>query len=385
MQMKICNNYAKLDTSILDYEDLRIPINENNWRNIKKRSSNVALAITNRCNMFCKVCYAQNEEGGFSFDEMSLETIRQILSRIGKNKKILLLGGEPTLRDDLFDIIKVIKLSGNVPILYTNGIKLADENYVDKLIKAGVKKIFLSIDSLNENIATRLRGDSTCHYSKLEALNNLKRSGKIKVWLSVTVARNINEEEVKSLLDFALEHNNFIKGFIFTPCMSVGWYQLPTSAQLNSADLISILNKLTNGVLEHRYFYEFNLLRYNLNLVLNKIGNNFPLYRNSVYLNVEQKSFKELISVEDLKKINYCFEKKQYFGLLKYVFRYNLWLFVWQAIINPGSIEDISYRRPGLHIMIDEVKLPAVDLNSLAMTSITLAAWQSNIFAVYTI
>jgi uncharacterized radical SAM superfamily Fe-S cluster-containing enzyme len=385
MAVDIYDNYVEQNIDAINYKNFKILINEHNWKYIRWRSSNIALAITNRCNMDCKACYIRNNKGDFGFDEMDFKTIKQILHRIGKNKKILLLGGEPTLRKDLFDVIRLVRLSGNIPILYTNGIKLADSLYVDKIVKSGVKKIYFSLDGLDVNNTVQLRGDSSYHYLKLKALKNLEKVQKIKVWISATVAHNINEEEVKNLLNFALRHNNFIKGFIFVPCTSIGWYQLPTSAQLSSSELIDILFQSTGGIIDYEYFYEFNMLRSNIDVVLNKIGKCFPLYRNSIYLNIKDGRFEQYISVKDLKKINNYLEKKSYFKLLKYVFRYNLWSFVFKALIHSEFTEMASYKRNGLHIMIDEINFPTYDPALLSKVTVTLSEWQNDIFAVITI
>jgi MoaA/NifB/PqqE/SkfB family radical SAM enzyme len=73
---------------------------------------------------------------------MSLSEIKRILLSY-KKKPIVLFGGEPTVRDDLKLIIKTIKDSGNFPQLFTNGLKLSEENYLKELIKSELTYICL--------------------------------------------------------------------------------------------------------------------------------------------------------------------------------------------------------------------------------------------------
>jgi len=384
MQVGTRGVFVQQSPDSLISENLRLSLNKNNWRHVKKLSSNVALAITNKCNMSCKVCYARDDKGGFRFDEMAFETIKHILCQIGKNKKVILMGGEPTLRDDLFDIIQAVKLSGNMPLLCTNGIKLANKHYVDKLVLAGIKKIYFSIDGLDVNSTVCLRGDSTYHSLKLKALNNLKESNKIKVCLSSTIAGDINEEEIRNLLNFAIENNSFIKGIIFFPFNPIGWYQIPASAKLHSSDIINMLSKTTRNSLSKEYFDEFNRLRYNLDKLLNGFNKVFPLYKDSVYVKIIDRKIQQFIQVRDLRKINCYFERKTYYKLSKYVFQKDLWRFALQALIQPAFVEVVSYKKDGLNIRVDNIDLPTHDFSSLSGVTIALIEWQGDIFSTIT-
>lgn len=88
------------------------------------------LDVTNDCNKDCDYCYhdyAPRDE------EISREHIESAVRNI-KTEVIELTGGEPTVRDDLFVILKYIRDNNKYPIILTNGLKLADHSYV-KAIK----------------------------------------------------------------------------------------------------------------------------------------------------------------------------------------------------------------------------------------------------------
>ena len=70
---------------------------------------------------------------------------------------IAFTGGEPLLRKDIFELISHVDKRKAVPILFTNGLLLSDE-VAEKLAKAGLYSIFVSIDSPNPKEHDQLRG-----------------------------------------------------------------------------------------------------------------------------------------------------------------------------------------------------------------------------------
>jgi len=87
--------------------------------------ANLSLSVSHKCNLNCPVCYVSP----LGQEDNALEDLRAKIKNF-QGKMILLTGGEPTLRDDLLEIIKFTRLQGKVPVLITNGVKLADARYV---------------------------------------------------------------------------------------------------------------------------------------------------------------------------------------------------------------------------------------------------------------
>ena len=95
----------------------------------------VFLDVTNRCNMNCPICIATIRGMGFDFNP-PLEYFEKIFSELGRMEPppvVLLFGGEPTVRDDLLEIIRIGRRHGLKPHVVTNGIRLADEEYCRRL------------------------------------------------------------------------------------------------------------------------------------------------------------------------------------------------------------------------------------------------------------
>jgi len=91
------------------------------------------LEVTDRCNTKCKYCYYPTNQ------ELVNPPVKDIVALAEQNKQLapfMLIGGEPTMREDLPDIIKGVSQHG-IPVLVTNGIKLADNDYLQTILDAG--------------------------------------------------------------------------------------------------------------------------------------------------------------------------------------------------------------------------------------------------------
>lgn len=158
--------------------------------------------VSGRCNLNCPLCY----EYGNVADEPSLAEIENVLSKY-KLKNVVLMGKEPTCRDDIFEVIKIASKQNRSSLL-TNGVKLADYDYVARLKEAGLGSITLSFNGFDDKIYEEMNGKPLLDI-KLKALDNIKRVG-IKTILSATLNRGTNESEVKKLFDYCFENRSFI-------------------------------------------------------------------------------------------------------------------------------------------------------------------------------
>ena len=286
------------------------------WEIIKRKITTVQLYITNRCNSFCKICFRKSSYYDFS-QEMSKKDIIKILRKIGKRKRVILIGGEPTIREDLFEIIKLIKKSGNYPELFTNGLKLANPEYVKRLKDCGIKRVYLSFDGFRKNIYTIMNGNENELTLKLLALKNLEIFG-IDVILSVRVVKNLNENEVKKIIEFCIvsaKRNSNIRGVYFYGATPYGRFLLK-GATFSGVELHNLLNKITNGVASLEYFIELEKLYLNLHKFLSKFGINISFGSGGLIGIFKTGSIKRAFSIKFLKRINKKLENKKYFSFL---------------------------------------------------------------------
>lgn len=294
-------------------------ITEKDWEIIRKKMCFIALHLTKLCNSNCNICF----EEAFTTDEMSLQDIKYILSRIGKNKIVDLFGGEPTVRKDFFKIIKLIKESGNYFNLYTNGLKLENENFVNRLKKSGVKEVYLSFNGFKEEIYEKINGDSNQYRRKLKALINLEKYN-IPTLLSVNIVNGINDNQIPEiirLLKISLQKKGFLKGISFYVATPYGRFDTKINKTLTTLDVIKILEKISFAEISRDYFLEFTRLRINLDKILKKIGLYFPLNGClSALFKLEDDKIKGVIDLNKIKRINSSIENRKFFGLFKELF-----------------------------------------------------------------
>lgn len=185
----------------------------------------VLLEITQACNLRCPVCFASAGEAETA--EPSLKEIKgwyEMLMAKGGPFNIQLSGGEPTLREDLPEIIRMGKDLGFEFIqINTNGIKLGESlAYAQSLKGAGLDCAFLQFDGLREDTYKQIRGRSLLH-QKLQAIMNCKTSG-IGVVLVPTLVPNVNVDEIGDILRFAGACMPWVRGVHFQPISYFGRY-----------------------------------------------------------------------------------------------------------------------------------------------------------------
>ena len=183
----------------------------------------VLLELTNRCNLKCPVCFAS--AGEQKPHDLSLEEIGKqydLLMDRGGPFNIQLSGGEPTMRDDLDEIIALGKQKGFTFFqLNTNGVRIAkEEGYAKHLQAAGVSVAFLQFDGLDDQIYRTLRGADLLE-TKLKAIDNCKAVG-LPVVLVPTVAPGINDHALGEVLKFALSRAPHVRGVHIQPISYFG-------------------------------------------------------------------------------------------------------------------------------------------------------------------
>ncbi len=141
--------------------------------------------LTNRCNLYCKHCYSSANQD--RSEELNLEEIKNIAGDLVKNgvKFAILSGGEPLLREDVYEISKVLREKGIKTYLSTNGLLINERNIKD--IKENFDYVGISIDGKPE-IHDRFRGKRGAFEESLKALELCLSEG-VKVGLRFTLTQ----------------------------------------------------------------------------------------------------------------------------------------------------------------------------------------------------
>lgn len=195
------------------------------------------LEVTSRCNLSCSVCFA--DSGPASDPDPTLETItgwyRRVLAADGPCS-IQLSGGEPTLREDLPQIIELGREIGFSFIqLNSNGLRLAQEPaYAHRLRAAGLVSVFLQYDGTEEAIHETLRGRSLLA-TKQRAIENCIAAG-LGVVLVPTLVPGVNTHNLGAIVRAALDFGPGVRGVHFQPASRFGRYEVHNSRRGSAAD-----------------------------------------------------------------------------------------------------------------------------------------------------
>jgi len=117
---------------------------------------------------------------------------------------IAFTGGEPLLRHDIFELVDYVDQRKAMPIMFTNGLLLSDEN-IDSLADAGLYTLFVSLDSTSAEEHDRMRGMPGLFDTAVEGLKRMKEKG-VFVAISSYASRSGTERGMyRKLYEFARE------------------------------------------------------------------------------------------------------------------------------------------------------------------------------------
>lgn len=98
----------------------------------------VSIQTTYKCNMACANCYLGDMLNNEKYQGIDVKKFEDAISKLPRRCDIRFIGAEPTLADNLFEMIKIARKYKHRPQILTNGLKLGQEDYVIKLKEAGL-------------------------------------------------------------------------------------------------------------------------------------------------------------------------------------------------------------------------------------------------------
>ena len=166
------------------------------------------LSVTDRCDLRCTYCMAENMTFLPRKDLLSLEELATLCESFIKRgiKKIRITGGEPLVRRDLMSFIHKLskhRISGKLDeiTLTTNGTLLS--RYAKELKQNGVERINISLDTLDPIVFTKLTRRNALE-AVLKGIDTALEAG-IKVKINTVALKGVNDREIPSLIEWA--HN----------------------------------------------------------------------------------------------------------------------------------------------------------------------------------
>jgi uncharacterized radical SAM superfamily Fe-S cluster-containing enzyme len=181
----------------------------------KSHTGLAIIDITNRCNLTCPVCFANAAAAGYVY-EPTKQQIFDMLENLKQNMPVAppalqFSGGEPTIRKDLFELIKKAKEVGFHHVeVNTNGLRLAnDVNFAKGLVEAGLSTIYLQFDGLTSDVYKFTRGVDLLDI-KMKAIENCREAG-LSIVLVVTLVKGVNDHQIGDIIRFAIDNFDIVR------------------------------------------------------------------------------------------------------------------------------------------------------------------------------
>ena len=187
--------------------------------NFGREISYLRVSITDRCNYRCIYCQSEKEFEFIPHQEiLRFEEIVEIVQEamnLGITK-VRITGGEPLVREGIVDFIKKLREIKKLEdiSLTTNAFFLSE--YAEKLKDAGLNRVNISLDSLQEEKYKRItRGGSL--EKALKGIDSALKAGLLPIKINTVLIRGINDDEVEDFVRLALERPLNIRFIEFMP------------------------------------------------------------------------------------------------------------------------------------------------------------------------
>lgn len=180
--------------------------------------------LTTRCNLKCRICTTYKFSSQID-QELTAAEIKKIVLQAAELglRKIVFSGGEPFLRNDIFEIISFLKKNTKMDVVITTNGTLIDSVLAEKIIQAQTNHLQISLDGATEKIHDLIRGDGS-FVKTTEAIKILNkiRKGSLSLGMSFTVTR-FNYKEMRSFLDLGRDLG--VDNILFIPFIEDNTYR----------------------------------------------------------------------------------------------------------------------------------------------------------------
>ena len=192
----------------------------------------VFLWLDEVCNLFCDHCNIGRNTNLSTFKPtLNLEEKKKIIVRIKEWYKkaffLTILGGEPLLQKDSYELISFAKKQGAIVQITSNGVLLSQKRNAQKLVDSGLDYLDLSLDSYTPDLHDKTRGKKGTHAGVLKTIDNLneikenKKSEFPKIKLN-SIIMNSNLDQLVDLVKLAQSKN--IQGIKFQPIANTDFF-----------------------------------------------------------------------------------------------------------------------------------------------------------------
>ncbi len=177
------------------------------------------ISVTDRCNLACRYCVPREEFPFVTHNDVAryeeILTIVEAATALGITK-IRITGGEPLVRKGLFGFIRRLnELAGIEDIaITTNGVLL--ERYMDDLTASGVRRLNISLDTLDPDIFRQITGKA-CHAQVWRGIMAAHDRGIFPIKLNMVPLRGINDKDIEKMAQLVFSYPFHIRFIEYMP------------------------------------------------------------------------------------------------------------------------------------------------------------------------
>jgi hypothetical protein len=218
--------------------------------------------VTNRCNLRCPICFAHAGAAGYLY-EPSIEQIKEMMVNLLSNRPIetpslQLSGGEPTVREDLPEIVRMAHKIGFVHVeVNSNGIRMAESLEYCKILKdAGVSTVYLQFDGVTPEPYLVARGFNLLDIKK-KAIDNLRKAGYRSIVLVPVLVKGVNDDQIGDIIQFAIDNREVVRAVNFQPVSITGRIDKNKRDEMRITipDLMRLAAEQTKGLIKEDDWY----------------------------------------------------------------------------------------------------------------------------------
>ncbi|MBC8460000.1 MAG: putative heme d1 biosynthesis radical SAM protein NirJ2 [Deltaproteobacteria bacterium] len=158
--------------------------------------------VTNECDLRCVHCY--RDAGEKMKEELNTQEGKALLQQIAQAgfKIMIFSGGEPLMREDIFELVEYATQLGLRPVFGTNGILISPE-IAQRLKSSGAAAMGISLDSIHPEKHDEFRGLPGAFQKTIKGIKNCREAG-LKFQIHTTVI-DWNYDEIEYITDMAIE------------------------------------------------------------------------------------------------------------------------------------------------------------------------------------
>ncbi|MBK3519278.1 GTP 3',8-cyclase MoaA [Carboxylicivirga marina] len=213
-----------------------------------RRITYLRVSVTDRCNLRCRYCMPEDGIHLLKHDEiLSLEEIVEVIREGAKLglKKIRLTGGEPLVRKGIVQLVEMINQVDGIEeiAMTTNGVLL--NKYASDLKKAGLKRVNISLDTLDEKEFKSI--------TRLGNLNDVKKgivaaqnAGLTPIKINVVKTKFSNKQNIEAIEKFCKEEGLNIR-FIHQMDLETGDFSVVEGGEGGNCKICNRLRLMANG------------------------------------------------------------------------------------------------------------------------------------------